>query len=81
MIHACLQRLAPGGTLIFSTNARRFVLDPQVAQEAQVRDITARTIDKDFARHKAVHCCYLIDRGETRAASAGATEPAEGSGL
>jgi 23S rRNA (guanine2445-N2)-methyltransferase / 23S rRNA (guanine2069-N7)-methyltransferase len=81
LIHACLQRLAPGGTLIFSTNARRFVLDPQVAQEAQVRDITARTIDKDFARHKAVHCCYLIDRGETRAASAGATEPAEPSEL
>ncbi|PLY13005.1 MAG: oxidoreductase [Sedimenticola sp.] len=59
LIRDCLQILRPGGTLYFSTNLRRFKLDPALSEEAQVQEITAKTIPEDFKRHR-VHQCWLI---------------------
>ncbi len=60
LIRAVMRLLAPGGLLIFSTNFRRFRLDPAVAEEFSVRDITARTIPPDFARNRRIHSCFEI---------------------
>lgn len=61
LINGCLARLAPGGTLFFSTNFRRFRLDTDAIPDAIVNDITAQTIPADF-RNKRIHYCFEIRR-------------------
>jgi 23S rRNA (guanine2445-N2)-methyltransferase / 23S rRNA (guanine2069-N7)-methyltransferase len=63
LIRAAMRRLTPEGILIFSTNFRRFKLDPGVAEEFQVADITRQTIPPDFARNPRIHSCFRITRG------------------
>lgn len=60
LIHAAMRHLEKGGTLIFSTNFRKFSLDKRVTEEYAVEDITEQTIDEDFSRNKKIHQCYLI---------------------
>jgi len=60
LIEACVQRLAPGGLLVFSTNAQRFRLDPSLAGRLAVQDISAATIPQDFARNPRIHRCFEI---------------------
>jgi 23S rRNA (guanine2445-N2)-methyltransferase / 23S rRNA (guanine2069-N7)-methyltransferase len=53
--------LAPKGLLLFSNNFRRFVLDaPALAEFAVVTDISAATIDADFARNPRIHRCWEL---------------------
>lgn len=53
-IARCSTLLAPGGTLLFVTHAKRFRMDPtQLPAELQYTDITAQTIPLDFQRKKA----------------------------
>lgn len=57
--------LAPGGRILFSTNRRRFILDEaglHALAGLLARDITARTIPPDFARHPHVHRCWVLVR-------------------
>jgi 23S rRNA (guanine2445-N2)-methyltransferase / 23S rRNA (guanine2069-N7)-methyltransferase len=60
LIEACLRLLAPGGLLVFSTNAQRFRLDPAVAERHAVRDISAATLPRDFERNPRIHRCFEI---------------------
>ena len=60
LIRGCMQRLAPGGTLYFSTNRRRFKLDTAALPGLQARDITPATLDEDFRRGTAAHRCWSI---------------------
>ncbi|OFW61178.1 MAG: 23S rRNA (guanine(2445)-N(2))/(guanine(2069)-N(7))-methyltransferase [Actinobacteria bacterium RBG_16_64_13] len=60
LIRTAAGLLSPGGILLFSTNFRRFKLDPAVAEEFQVDDITKQTIPPDFARNPRIHRCYRI---------------------
>ncbi len=60
MIAQCLRLLAPGGLLVFSTNAQRFELAPDVAAQAEVRDISKATIGFDFQRNARIHQCFEI---------------------
>src|SRR5690606_441555 len=43
--------LAPGGTLYFSNNFRRFRMAPSLEASYQVEDISAATLDRDFQRN------------------------------
>ncbi len=52
--------LEPAGTLVFSTNSRRFRLDAETLTGLDVEDITAKTIPPDFERNPRVHSCWLI---------------------
>jgi 23S rRNA G2069 N7-methylase RlmK/C1962 C5-methylase RlmI len=62
-----LQRLAPhiapGGSVYFSTNFRRFKLDEQSLTAAgyKIRDITRQTIPEDF-RNERTHKCWVLVR-------------------
>ena len=60
LIDACMRVLAPGGLLVFSTNAQKFKLDPTVADRYAVQDISAATIPRDFERNPRIHRCYDI---------------------
>jgi len=55
-----LERLAPEGLLLFSTNFRRFQLDREAFADLAVLDITRATIPRDFERDQRVHHCFEI---------------------
>ena len=60
LIDACASLLAPGGLLVFSTNAQRFKLDDALASRYDVRDISAATLPRDFERNPRIHRCFEI---------------------
>jgi 23S rRNA (guanine2445-N2)-methyltransferase / 23S rRNA (guanine2069-N7)-methyltransferase len=60
MIGHCMRLLAPGGLLIFSTNAQRFRLDEGIEERWIVNDVSAATIPFDFARNPRIHRCFEI---------------------
>lgn len=61
LLRAAMARLAPGGTLYFSNNYRRFRLDEAtVVQFAHCEDISARTIPPDYARNPRIHRCWRL---------------------
>ncbi len=55
-------RLAPQGLLLFSTNLRRFKLDDGALGGLEIRDITAATVPRDFARNARAHHCFEVRR-------------------
>lgn len=63
LLRGCLSRLAPGGLLLFSNNFRRFRLDEAaLAEFASVTEISAQTLDPDFARNPRIHRCWELRR-------------------
>ena len=50
--------LETDGTLLFSTNFRRFKLDPEHFPGFAITDISAATIAPDFARNQRIHRCW-----------------------
>ena len=60
LIAACARLLASGGLIVFSTNAQRFRLDPQLSERYDVRDISAATLPADFARNPRIHQTYEV---------------------
>lgn len=59
LIELCMLRLAPGGILYFSNNFRKFKMDEKISQKFKVKDITVKSIPKDF-RDLKIHCCFEI---------------------
>jgi 23S rRNA (guanine2445-N2)-methyltransferase / 23S rRNA (guanine2069-N7)-methyltransferase len=76
IVRAAMDLLAPGGTLLFSTNLRRFKLDSVLAGEYQIADITRQTIPPDFARNPRIHTCFRIE--SSRLQRRQRSDPAEG---
>ena len=63
LLRAAVARLAPDGLLLFSNNFRRFRLDEDtIAEFAQVRAISAQTIDADFERNPRIHRAWELRR-------------------
>jgi hypothetical protein len=60
LIDDCMALLAPGGLLVFSTNAQRFRLDPALPQRYAVRDISRDTLPADYLRNGNIHACFEI---------------------
>ncbi|RYY83799.1 MAG: SAM-dependent methyltransferase [Chitinophagaceae bacterium] len=63
MINGALRLLRPGGTLFFSTNYTRFVLDSDRIQSTIIKDITKATTPFDFAG-KLQRYCFRIEKRE-----------------
>ncbi|WP_437269683.1 bifunctional 23S rRNA (guanine(2069)-N(7))-methyltransferase RlmK/23S rRNA (guanine(2445)-N(2))-methyltransferase RlmL [Stutzerimonas balearica] len=55
LLDLAMARLARGGTLYFSNNFRKFVLDEGLAVRYRVEEISAGTIDEDFRRNPRIH--------------------------
>ncbi|PTL93713.1 bifunctional 23S rRNA (guanine(2069)-N(7))-methyltransferase RlmK/23S rRNA (guanine(2445)-N(2))-methyltransferase RlmL [Halomonas litopenaei] len=60
LVRLAMARLAPGGTLVFSNNQRRFQMDDELAVDFEVKDISRQTFDPDFSRRPDLHHCFLI---------------------
>jgi len=60
LIDLCMKRLNAGGLLIFSNNMRRFKMDGTVAEQFDVQDYSAQSLDKDFERNARIHQTWLI---------------------
>ncbi|MGX5219931.1 bifunctional 23S rRNA (guanine(2069)-N(7))-methyltransferase RlmK/23S rRNA (guanine(2445)-N(2))-methyltransferase RlmL [Pseudomonas segetis] len=60
LLDLAMARLASGGVLYFSNNFRKFVLDETLAARYQVEEITASTLDPDFARNSKIHRAWRI---------------------
>ena len=60
LIDACARLLAPGGLLIFSTNAQRFRLEEKLGERYQIHDLSAATLPKDFERNPRIHRCFEV---------------------
>ncbi len=55
--------VSPGGELFFSTNARRFSLEPPAVPEGfGCHEITNRTVPDDF-RNRTIHRCWRLAEG------------------
>ncbi|MBY0475152.1 MAG: bifunctional 23S rRNA (guanine(2069)-N(7))-methyltransferase RlmK/23S rRNA (guanine(2445)-N(2))-methyltransferase RlmL [Nitrosomonas sp.] len=62
LIRNSIALLAPGGTLYFSTNFRRFKLDKERLSDLIIEDISAAMIPEDFSRDAKIHYCWRISR-------------------
>lgn len=62
LIERCMDLLSPGGLLVFSTNARRFRLDPVVEATCQCDFLGERALPMDFARNPRIHRAWRITR-------------------
>jgi 23S rRNA G2069 N7-methylase RlmK/C1962 C5-methylase RlmI len=60
LLSEALQLLAPGGTLFFSTNSRKFTFDPSHFPNISVREISAQTLPIDFHDPKIHRCWKLV---------------------
>ena len=60
LIEAGMKILSKDGLLIFSTNFRKFKLDPSINNQYAIVDISQKTIPKDFSRNKRIHYCFEI---------------------
>lgn len=60
LLDLAVARLAPGGVLYFSNNFRKFQLDENLSQRYVVEEITAQTLDPDFARNSKIHRAWRI---------------------
>lgn len=62
LINDTAKLLAPGGTLIFSTNRLKFKMESGALAGLLAEDITEKTIPRDFERNRRVHSCWKIVR-------------------
>ncbi|GAB6387166.1 bifunctional 23S rRNA (guanine(2069)-N(7))-methyltransferase RlmK/23S rRNA (guanine(2445)-N(2))-methyltransferase RlmL [Stutzerimonas marianensis] len=60
LLDLAMARLAAGGTLYFSNNFRKFVLDAGLSERYAVEDISAATLDEDFRRNPKIHRAWKI---------------------
>jgi 23S rRNA (guanine2445-N2)-methyltransferase / 23S rRNA (guanine2069-N7)-methyltransferase len=60
LLDACARLLAPGGLILFSTNAQRFRLEPSLAERYEIRDISAVTMPPDFERNARIHRAFEV---------------------
>ncbi|MFZ3182618.1 MAG: 23S rRNA (guanine(2445)-N(2))/(guanine(2069)-N(7))-methyltransferase [Pseudomonadales bacterium RIFCSPLOWO2_12_59_9] len=60
LLDLAMTRLAPGGVLYFSNNFRKFILDEGLAARYGVEEISAKTLDPDYARNTKIHRAWRL---------------------
>jgi 23S rRNA (guanine2445-N2)-methyltransferase / 23S rRNA (guanine2069-N7)-methyltransferase len=60
LIKLAMAHLTTEGTLIFSNNFRKFVMEPYVLNRYQVEEISSQTVPQDFSRNQKIHRCWKI---------------------
>jgi 23S rRNA (guanine2445-N2)-methyltransferase / 23S rRNA (guanine2069-N7)-methyltransferase len=60
LIHDAMRCLNPKGTLYFSNNFRKFVLDNEALAQYMIEDISSETIGFDFQRNPKIHRCWRL---------------------
>ncbi len=62
LIERTSRLLRKNGTMLFSTNFRKFKLKKDAFPSLSIKDISSETIPRDFERHKKIHYCWEIRR-------------------
>ncbi|HYK25817.1 MAG TPA: bifunctional 23S rRNA (guanine(2069)-N(7))-methyltransferase RlmK/23S rRNA (guanine(2445)-N(2))-methyltransferase RlmL [Steroidobacteraceae bacterium] len=75
LLAACARLLAPGGLILFSTNAQRFRIAESLGELYEIRDISAATIPMDFERNPRIHRAYEVRPRGSRHGSGTAPRP------
>jgi 23S rRNA (guanine2445-N2)-methyltransferase / 23S rRNA (guanine2069-N7)-methyltransferase len=65
MIDKAMRLLAAEGTLLFSTNFRRFKLDQALEEKYSIEDISEQSIPPDFQRNNRIHRCWVIRHSDS----------------
>lgn len=61
LLNAVFERMAPGGTVFFSTNHQNFDLKTDQLTVTDIQEITSRTIPEDYQnKRKQIHRCWEI---------------------
>ncbi|ORU92423.1 MAG: 23S rRNA (guanine(2445)-N(2))/(guanine(2069)-N(7))-methyltransferase [Cycloclasticus sp. symbiont of Bathymodiolus heckerae] len=60
LINKAAQLLTKKGTIIFSTNFRKFKLDEAALEKLNVQNISKQTLPKDFERNPKIHYCWNL---------------------
>ncbi|MCY1543520.1 Ribosomal RNA large subunit methyltransferase K/L [compost metagenome] len=60
LLDLAMARLAPGGVLYFSNNFRKFQLDEGLAARYALEEISAASLDADFARNPKIHRAWRL---------------------
>jgi 23S rRNA (guanine2445-N2)-methyltransferase / 23S rRNA (guanine2069-N7)-methyltransferase len=60
LLEQCMRLLAPGGQLLFSTNAQHFKLDEAARSRWVLKDLSAATLPFDFKRNPRIHHAYEL---------------------
>ncbi len=63
LLDKTVRLLAPGGTLIFSNNLRKFRMDHEALKGLTIEDISRKTLPPDFERNPRIHNCWRITEG------------------
>jgi 23S rRNA (cytosine1962-C5)-methyltransferase len=61
LLSQAVQLLAPNGTLFFSTNSRKFVLDESQFPSCKIFELSKKTLPIDFHDPK-IHRCWKFSR-------------------
>jgi 23S rRNA (guanine2445-N2)-methyltransferase / 23S rRNA (guanine2069-N7)-methyltransferase len=60
LLEACGRLLDRDGVIVFSNNFQKFKLDPAIAENFEVEDLSRATLPEDFARNPRIHVCFLL---------------------
>lgn len=60
LLRRAVKLLAPGGIILFSTNARRFRLSESLRRDMVCKDFTKASLPEDFRRNPRIHQCWEI---------------------
>ena len=60
LINKTARLLTPDGVLIFSNNLRHFKMDSTALGHLHIKDISRKTLPKDFERNPRIHNCWEI---------------------
>ena len=61
LVNHCIRILKPGGRLLFSTNSKKFILQPELINETtSLKDITRQTTPFDFEGRMERKCFLII---------------------
>ena len=64
LLNRLVELMAPGGTIFFSTNFRRFKLAEAEIHGLAIREISRQTVPADF-RNRRIHRCWRMVREVT----------------
>jgi 23S rRNA G2069 N7-methylase RlmK/C1962 C5-methylase RlmI len=59
LINLCMKMLSKNGILYFSNNFKKFVLDTDIKEKYNVKNITSQSFDPDF-KGSGIHHCFEI---------------------
>ena len=60
LLLACKMVLNPNGTMVFSNNYKKFILDEELNDYFEIEDLTQKSISPDFVKSKIKRVCYEL---------------------